>query len=653
MLKLSRVALPAVAILLIFRGTAVSQNPKLDSLRTFISTAKDDSVKVKSVLDLAFAMRLIDADEGIKLALQGQKLAEELQWKPGIAKSYNTLGTCYKFKSEYATTLECYQKALSIFEELNRKKDIATVLMNIGAVYRPLHDYDKALDYYKKALPVAIEVGNKKLQGQLLGNMGVVYFAQEKVDQQLEMNRQALKLFREIGDKENEAWILSNTGDGYSAKSEYQRAMRYQDSAIAIYDELGVLSYKSGSIDNIGQYYFFMAEKEKDPALKKTYLEQAIKQYNAALEILNKMNDPDYLKNEYEHLSTAQAMLGDYGNALKNYMTYTELKDSVFTKETQESITKLETKRELDLRDKEIVIQQLKKRTERIYMFAGVLFLLVIIGFIAAGYRSQKKSKELITQQKHIVEEKQKEIVDSINYAQRIQYALLAHHEFLAQHLPEHFVLFRPKDIVSGDFYWATARGDHFYLAVCDSTGHGVPGAFMSLLSISYLNEAINEKGITSPDKVFNFVRSRLVENVSGEGQKDGFDGILICLDKRSMKLSYAAANNAPVLVRNHALQKLESDRMPVGAGEKQADFRLFSLDLQKGDQLYLYTDGLSDQFGGPSGKKLMTKNLNELILKGHEKPSKEQERLLLEAFYSWKGGLDQVDDICLVSITI
>jgi serine phosphatase RsbU (regulator of sigma subunit) len=647
----SRTLFP-IFLIFIF-SNAAAQNARIDSLRTLTTTAKDDTTKVKAVLELSFAIRLIDPDEGIKYALQGKKLAEEINWKLGIAKACNTLGSNYKAKSEYPKALEQYQAALSIFEELSRKKDIATVMMNIGSIYRPLNEYDKSLDYYKKALSIATETGAKKLMGQLFGNMGVVYFAQENVDEQLRVNKEALKIFREVGDKENEAWILSNTGDGYSVRGDYQQAMHYQDSAIAIYDELGILSYKAGSVENIGNYYFMMAQNEKDPALRTKYLKRSIEQFNAAKEILEKIDDPDYLKNEYINLSKSQALLGDYESALNNYITYTNLKDSVFSKDTKESITKLETKRELDLRDKEILIEQLKKRSERIYMIAGVLFLLVIIGFIAAGYRGQKKSKELISQQKSMVEEKQKEIVDSINYAKKIQYALLANHDLLKLHLPDHFVLFKPKDIVSGDFYWATETPEHFYLAVCDSTGHGVPGAFMSLLSISFLNEAINEKRITQPDKVFNFVRSRLIENISGEGQKDGFDGILICLDKKNKKLMYAAANNAPILIRDNVLTKLENDRMPVGAGEKKDEFRLFSLELKENDRLYLYTDGFSDQFGGPDGKKFMSKNLNALLLDIHQSDLNSQAEGLFDAFNVWKSGHSQVDDICLLGLQI
>ncbi|MDF2438803.1 MAG: protein serine/threonine phosphatase [Bacteroidota bacterium] len=640
------------ALLLIVSGSR-GQNPVIDSLKTFLLAAKEDTTKARTLVELSFRLRTSDPSEGINLAEKGIHLSDSLGWKSGMAKGYNSLGSNHKAKSEYPKALEAYQKALTLYEELDQPKDIATLLMNIGSVYRPLKQFDKALEYYRKALPIAEKIGAKKLNAQLLGNMGVVYFEQGNYDQQVTVSEQALKLFREVGDVDNESWILSNIGDAYAIKEDFKKAMEYQQMAIDIYDRIGNISYKSTSVENIGLYYYSMAVKEKDERLKKEYLRNSINYFNQAIDILKELNDIDYLKQQYLNMSNSQLLLGEYDSALSNYKTYTALKDSIFSLEAQESVTNLETKRELDLRDKEIVIQQLKKRTERIYMFAGVLFLLVIIGFIAVGYRRQKRSKDMITQQKHLVEEKQKEIVDSINYAKRIQYALLAHNDFLKQHLSEYFVLFKPKDIVSGDFYWATSTKDHFYIAVCDSTGHGVPGAFMSLLSISFLNEAINEKGLTQPDQVFNFVRTRLIDNVSGEGQKDGFDGILICLDKDRKKLSYAAANNAPVLIRNNELVRLEHDRMPVGAGEKKDPFRLFQLDLQKNDLVYMYTDGYYDQFGGSASKKFMSKNLNRLLLDIHSMPLHRQETILFDRFAEWKGELEQVDDICLAGLKI
>ena len=257
-----------------------------------------------------------------------------------------------------------------------------------------------------------------------------------------------------------------------------------------------------------------------------------------------------------------------------------------------------------------------------------------------------------------LIAEKNKEITDSIHYANRIQKTILAPDSERNKFLGDHFVYFQPKDIVSGDFYWSIVMErengkKEFYLAVCDSTGHGVPGAFMSLLNTNYLNEALYEKQIPEPHLVFNYVRQRLIESISKEGQKDGFDGILARIDLEAKTIEYAAANNAPILVRNGTFQELPTDKMPVGFGEKLHSFSANKIALQPGDAVYLYTDGYADQFGGPNGKKFKYKQLNDLLTANSSKPVNEQLNLLQSTFESWKGSLEQVDDVCVIGIRV
>jgi serine phosphatase RsbU (regulator of sigma subunit) len=258
-----------------------------------------------------------------------------------------------------------------------------------------------------------------------------------------------------------------------------------------------------------------------------------------------------------------------------------------------------------------------------------------------------------LQKQKEIVEGHQKETLDSIHYARRIQTALISNSDFIAQHLKDSFIYFNPKDIVSGDFYWATEYNDKFYLAVCDSTGHGVPGAFMSLLNIGFLSEAIKEKNMQSPAQIFNYVRDRLIETISDGGQKDGMDGILICIDRKKNTVEYAAANNEPVLVRNGEIIILTKDKMPVGHGENMKPFTCYPLSWLPGDILYLYTDGFADQFGGPKGKKYKYKQLDQLLLKNHQLSFPAQKQMLENEFHNWKGDLEQVDDVCIIGLRI
>jgi serine phosphatase RsbU (regulator of sigma subunit) len=334
---------------------------------------------------------------------------------------------------------------------------------------------------------------------------------------------------------------------------------------------------------------------------------------------------------------------------------------------------KYEREKEKLIRQQEEQKKEESRKTEafrrNLMMGAGVILLLVVSGFSFVLMKRLAENRK----QKSTIEQQRNEMIDSINYARRIQFALLAHDDLLQEYLPEHFILFRPKDIVSGDFYWATSVGDRqkavsstglaapagseqFYLAVCDCTGHGVPGAFMSLLNTSFLNEAINEKGIYEPGEIFNYVRRRLVENISHDGNKDGMDGTLIRFTREnnaSIKLSYSAANNPPLIISGNGIRYLSFDKMPVGQGEKEDPFSTFEITSNKGDMLYLFTDGYPDQFGGPKGKKFKYKKLEQLLLEISSLPLQQQSVMLGNAFNEWKGDLEQVDDVCIVGIKL
>lgn len=324
----------------------------------------------------------------------------------------------------------------------------------------------------------------------------------------------------------------------------------------------------------------------------------------------------------------------------------------------------------------------------------GVLISLLLIYFYIK-YRERvlkKRQQELeftvdertkeVVNQKHIVEEKQREILDSINYAKRIQHSLLASEKLLSVHLSagnsnphtasDYFVFFKPKDIVSGDFYWAASQplmvskenesNPLFYLVTADSTGHGVPGAIMSMLNISFLNEAINGAKISDPAEIFNFTRTKIIHQLandgSEEGGKDGMDATISAYDFKNMKLYYAAANNPLWVIRKEnnefVLQELIPDKMPIGKHDKdKIPFTSQVFDLQKGDLVYTFTDGLPDQFGGPKGKKFMYKQMKELLLKNAHLSMYFQKDKINEALDNWKGTSEQVDDILVIGVKI
>jgi serine phosphatase RsbU (regulator of sigma subunit) len=312
------------------------------------------------------------------------------------------------------------------------------------------------------------------------------------------------------------------------------------------------------------------------------------------------------------------------------------------------------------------------KRQSQFNLFLSIGSVLVLTLALVLFYsyrRSQNQKKKIQTQKEEIetaninlqnknqeIAQKNKETTESIEYASTLQNALQSPNELLRKYFPEHFILFRPKDIVSGDFYWFCQNETGFYLAVCDSTGHGVPGAIMTTLNQTLLSQATNSKQFTSPAAILNHARKGLLDNFIDATRKDGMDGIILRIsDQLPMIVQYAAANNKPVLVRGGEAIQLLADRMPIGRSEIMNPFQEFSIDVKPNDWLYLFTDGFADQFGGPDkesgGKKFKQKKLVELIAKLSQLPATKQKDELEKTFIEWKGNLEQVDDICIVGI--
>jgi serine phosphatase RsbU (regulator of sigma subunit) len=393
-----------------------------------------------------------------------------------------------------------------------------------------------------------------------------------------------------------------------------------------------------------------------DIALRKNLTDEALRQYTLALQLLDSLQLYDQKKELCLHISECLGKLGRYQEAYEYQLLYKQYNDSSAAETRRNKMTEIEVKYEITRKDNELQEKTAaldQSRNQRNLLTAGIISVLLLLALALWAFWMKKKSNTELAAQKKLVEEKQKDIVDSIHYAHRIQNALLAYDAVITENLPQSFILHKPKDIVSGDFYLAWKNQFGFYVAVCDSTGHGVPGAFMSLLNSTFLNEALREKQIEHPDEIFNYVRARLIESISKEEHKDGFDGILFRITPG--KIEYAAAGNAPVIVRKGVHAKLEFDRMPVGKSEKQIPFTRFNVSYESGDAFYLLTDGYADQFGGEhtNGKKFKLKNLCETLEKIHALPPSAQREQLLTVFEKWKGANEQVDDVLVVGVVM
>lgn len=336
---------------------------------------------------------------------------------------------------------------------------------------------------------------------------------------------------------------------------------------------------------------------------------------------------------------------------------------------------------ELKLKEKEILVNEQGKtineqvedisqksstiEEQKSIIWLSVLFLIIVSvlgGLAYRSYRLKNKANKIILNQKEeiekqheILEEQHREITDSINYAKRIQEAILPPLKLVKGYMPDSFILYKPKDIVAGDFYWMEGVNNLIIFAAADCTGHGVPGAMVSVVCHNAMNRAVKEFMLTQPNEILNKTREIVMETFekSDEDVNDGMDIALCSINTETKKLHFAGANNGLYLVRKGELTEIKPDKQPIGNYQDAKPFTHHELDLQEGDVVYTFSDGYPDQFGGPKGKKFMYKSFRNLLIDIHEKPMNEQHSLLMKTFNDWKGELDQIDDVCIIGVRI
>jgi serine phosphatase RsbU (regulator of sigma subunit) len=665
----------------------LAQNQLLDSLLKVFNKAKHDTTRADIYVQFSEILYLSNPDTVKPLCLMAINLcdkniskANDVEKKKFLqikSSAFNNIGYIYQNQGDVKLALEFYHKGLKIQEEIGDQKGLAQSLNNIGYIFQSQNDVPKTLDYYNRSLTIREKINDQKGIAESLNNLGLVYrkngdpnckseikdaCMRAGVQKALEYYLRSLKIKEEVNDVNGIGISLNNIGGIYNYLGYNDKALDYFRRSLILREKNNDKQGQSISLNNIGGIYF----KKKD-------YKQAEENCLKSLEIAQELGFPDFIRRSAETLKNIYKAKGDDKKAMQMFELYVAMRDSINSREAQRESQKQHFKLEYEKKaaadsvrveqEKKVVSLQLEhKKNQSYFLIMGLLLVLIFAIFMFNRFKITQKQKHLIEikeketqQQKILIEDKQKEIVDSINYAQRIQKALLAGDSLLQNNLPEHFVFYKPKAIVSGDFYWGHAvNKDQFFLAVCDSTGHGVPGAFMSLLNISFLNEAVNERKIADPAEILNHTRERVIQNLSSDGGQDGMDCSLATFDFKKRKMVYAAANNQIWIVRKKELIELSGDKMPVGKHDKEdQSFTQRVFDLQGGDMIYLFTDGYADQFGGPKGKKFMYKQLQELFLDLSGYNTVIQKEKLISVFEAWKGELEQVDDVCIIGLRI
>lgn len=610
---------------------------------------------------------LIKLDEAQKNIEKSIDISQRAKYEFGELKGKYQLGIIYKNKAEFNKAIPLLLEVIKRTETTN-KSLCSDAYLSLANVYGGLKNHKKAIEFYNDAIKIKKEIGAKPTDlATILNNVGLTYYYMKDFKKAKEYILQANELYQQTEELGGLAYSKATMALIYIQEGKHAEAEKEFLEMAEIYKKINDPHGLAETYTNLGSTYIMMAvAKNKDRAL----FDKAIRVLKLALKLGMENKSPDNIEGTYLAFTEAYQSFEKYKEAFEYKTLYENFKDSVVDQEVHHKAMEMEKTFQTEKKQAQIDLQKAelekataengREKSQKIAFGIGLLFSVVLLIISVLGYRKIKHTSQIVSaqkaemeKQKIVVEAKNTEILDSIYYAKRIQQTLLANVEEMERNLPEHFVFFSPKDIVSGDFYWAHEKGDKFYLAVCDSTGHGVPGAFMSLLNISFLSEAIGEMNISAPNEVFNYVRERLIASVSTDGKHDGMDGVLLCMDKKTGKITYSAAQNSPMIVYNGEIIDCPTNKMPIGKGENTNSFELFELPVKKGGVLYVYTDGYPDQFGGTKGKKLKSKQLREFILAISSLPMHEQKLKLEQKLVEWKGDLEQVDDILVMGIRI
>jgi len=653
-------------LLMCFFKNGIGQSYLIDSLRHVLAIEQDDTNKVNTLNSLAYALYTTVPDSTVLLAQQASVLALNIGWVKGEAKSYKNCGTGYYVKGDYPQALDYYLKALKLEETTGNKMGQANILSNIGHIYADQEDYTKALDYELKALKMDKEAGNKTGIAITLGSIGSIYMYSSDYRKSLEYYQNALQIAEELGNKVVQATNLSNMGVIYEDEASSGGTHSHIDSlkskavdcfqkALKLEEELGDKRLIGYDLAGIGMLYLDMGKfKDAEKSMKKAIvIDSSIKELN-------------FLRVADEDMSKLYDTTGRYKEALAYYKRDMVLKDTLFSMDKNNALTRKELTFQYERKEAdEKAKRDLKEFAQREILdsfIVGFVFMLALAFFIFRGYRHKQKANIIITQkseelmkQKELVEEKNKEILDSINYAKRLQDAILPPLNLIKLFFPEAFVLYKPKDIVAGDFYWMERTGDIIFMAAADCTGHGVPGALVSVVCSNALNRSVKELKITDSGKILDKVRELVVETFekSESNVQDGMDISLCCINAKTKALQWSGAYNSLLYIQNGEMHEVPADKQPIGKIDNPRPFTTHILNLQKGDILYLFTDGYADQFGGPKGKKFKYKQMEELLLRNASKSMDEQKNILEFALNEWKGSLEQVDDVLVIGIKV
>lgn len=606
--------------------------------------------------------------------LDAYTLYRELDSKREIAYALLNIGRTYFIQNVEDVAMSYYMQSDSIFTQINDRAGQARAKNNIGTVNLAMYQYEQAEINFDEALKISLETKEPQLIAETYKFLALLYDRNEEYEEEEKMLEQAVARFRIAGNKKEIANAYFALGEMHFHKQNYQTAYNNYQKAYNLYEELSMYHDIAAVFTRQGRINYLQ---------EKYYVAQQMAQTSLSMSEMN-----GWLSTKAESLlllSDVNSKLGKTDSAYTLLYRYTQVQDSVFEARKAESFSELQVSISTKETEKELAIAEAKLSRNKLIITIFVIIGVIGVGFMAfIIYNSRKTNKinqkltsqnEEINHQKAEIERQNIDIKSSINYAARIQNAMLPGTEFLKRHFSDGFVYFHPREAVSGDFYWFSEvkierppslfrRKDvdidddsKILLAVIDCTGHGVPGAFMSMLGDALLNQIVNFQKITQPDIILNELNKLVIATLQQDTSQnnDGMDAAICTIDKNTRTLQFAGAKSPLLYVQDNEVHKVNGDLKAIGGIQKgdQKNFTCHTIDISKPTTLYIYSDGYQDQFGGTEGRKFMAKRFREMLTNNANLPFEEQNKILLSTFNEWKNSYIQMDDTTVIGVKI
>lgn len=669
---------------------------KIDSLEKLAFVEQVDSQRVKLYNKLADAHRYTDPNKTKDYARKAIQLGRSSNFPKGVADGYNLLAQGHEQQGFFPQALSYYDSSLVMWKKAGSKTGEAKILLNIANVYQKTADYATAADYCLRSLQVQEEMNNafgmavckltlgnilygqgerktalghyigalelnrkseknEMFEASALANIGAIFNDQELYDSALVFHRRAYSLLTKIGADAKVASSLNNIASTLASLGYPDSALIYARKAYALNMKLSRPEGLVTTMRGLGNLFSDMGQ-----------LDSALWYYQKSLALSKRAGLKEAVLSGYWELAGLFEKKKMADSALKYLRLHNDLNDSLHG---ESQLLQLEQMKQNYEFNKQEQAQQLLRtqseleaaalRNKIMLLIIGVLAISLLAFLLFLRFKNKQKLAEVLERKNEEITQQKEEITDSINYAKRIQESILPPRHAVKKLLPDSFILYMPKDIVSGDFYWVEERGTKIHFAAVDCTGHGVPGALMSVVGFNMLNQAVHEAGFSKPSDILQHldygVNKLLRQSTEENTVKDGMDLALCSIDKNSGKVEYAGAMNPVYVVRNGAVIQYKADKFPIGINVDGITdtYTNHVVDTQKGDMLYLFSDGYTDQFGGPKGKKFKPQQFRELLCTIAHFPCDIQEIKLREAFENWRGTLEQVDDVCVIGVRI